>query len=97
MKKSYPTAVSWLSCSDSYAHRHTGAHVAGSSRWTRNNAFDKNLKTIWARWRNGDIKFDLGKTQKVDIINIHNPGFRNKWTGNVNDAANYVKIYLMIN
>ena len=42
LKKSYPTGVSWLSCVDSYAHRYTGAHVGGSSRWTRNYAFDKN-------------------------------------------------------
>ena len=94
LKKSYPTGVSWLSCADSYAHRYTGAYVGGSSRWTRNYAFDKDPKTIWACGRNGDIKFDLGKTQKINTINIYNPGFRYKWTGNVSDAANYVKIYV---
>lgn len=94
LKKSYPTGISWLSCSDSYAHRYTGANVGGSSRWTRNYAFDKNPKTVWACGRNGDIKFDLGKTQTIDSINIYNPGFRHKWTGNVSDAGNYVKIYI---
>jgi len=94
LKKSYPTGIAWLSCADNYAHRHTGANVGGSSRWTRNYAFDKNPKTIWACGRNGDIKFDLGKTQKIDSINIYNPGFRHRWTGNVSDAANYIKIYV---
>ena len=36
----------------------------------------------------------LGKTQKIVTINIYNHRFRYNWTGNVSDAANYVKIYV---
>lgn len=94
LKKSYPTGLSWLSCANNHAHRFTGANVGGGSRWTRNYAFDKNPSTVWACGTNGDIKFDLGKTQKIDTVNIYNPGFKYKHSGNVSDAANYVKIYV---
>ena len=94
LKEKYPNSVKWVSCADNRAHRYTGANVGVTSRWSRNYPFDKDPKTVWACSQNGDIKFDLGKTQKIDSINIFNPGFRFKYTNDISDAANYIKLYV---